>query len=77
MFIGFHSAVSTLPTASLPMSALRLSAIFLAVAALAGGAGIGLPELWSGTLRALCLGALVAFVVSFLVGLDKSSLVRR
>lgn len=60
-----------------PMSALRLSAVFLAVAAVAGGAGMGLPDAWDGLPRALCLGALVAFVVTFLIGLDKSALVRR
>ncbi len=59
------------------MNALRLSALFLVVAAVAGGAGFGVPTFWDGALRALCLGALVAFVVSFLVGLDKSALVRR
>ena len=59
------------------MSFLRLSAVFLLVAAAAGGAGLGLVEMWGGALRALCLGALFAFVVTFLVGLDKSALVRR
>ncbi|MEM1452722.1 MAG: hypothetical protein AAF957_21125 [Planctomycetota bacterium] len=59
------------------MSALRLSSVFLAVAAVAGGTGLGVPELWDGTLRVLCLGALVAFAVTFLIGLDRSVLLRR
>ncbi|MEM6673096.1 MAG: hypothetical protein AAF726_09640 [Planctomycetota bacterium] len=49
------------------MRALRLSAVFLVVAAFAGGGG----------LRSLCVVALVGFAVSFLVGLDRSALVRR
>lgn len=59
------------------MSALRLSAVFLAVATVTGGAGLGLPDGWDGVPRALCVVALVGFVVSFLVGLDRSALVRR
>ena len=59
------------------MRALRLSAIFLAVAAVAGGAGLGLPDGWDGVPRALCVLALVGFVVTFLIGLDRSALVRR
>lgn len=59
------------------MRALRLSTVFLAVAAVAGGAGMGLPDGWDGLPRALCLAALIGFVVTFLIGLDRSALVRR
>ena len=65
------------------MTTIRLSALFLIVAALAGSAGLGLPGVldlstdWEGILRMLCIGALVAFVVTFLVALDKKPLVRR
>ena len=77
MFIGLHAVVSNLETTVPVMNALRLSAVFLVVAAITGGAGLGVPAFWNGVLRVLCLGALVAFVVTFLVGLDKSALVRR
>ena len=77
MLIGLHAVVSSLETTVPAMNALRLSAVFLVVAAVAGGAVFGVPEFWNGVLRALCLGALVAFVITFLVGLDKSALVRR
>lgn len=71
------------------MNAPRLSIVFLSVALLAGAIGLRLPsalgipvpwapsETWAAVLRALCVGALAAFLVSFLATLDRSPLVRR
>ena len=65
------------------MNSTRLSALFLAVAALAGALGLMLPSAfgvageWSDALRIVCLAALVAFVVSFIVALDRGALLRR
>lgn len=65
------------------MNSTRLSALFLAVAALAGAFGVMLPSAfgvsgqWSDALRVVCLAAIVAFVVSFIVALDKRALLRR
>lgn len=66
-----------------PMTPSRLSLTFLSVAALAGVGGLGVVELleltpmWATGLRVVCVGALGGFLVSFLVGLDRSALVRR
>lgn len=68
------------------MNPARLSLLFLTVAAATGSLALGLPEkfglseVWLPDARwagGLCVGALAAFLVSFLVGLDRSALVRR
>lgn len=71
------------------MNCTRLSVLFLTIAAVAGAVGMGLPSAlglpgewriaggWESALRALCVGALGAFLVTFLLTLDRSSLVKR
>lgn len=83
MVLGNYGA-SFASLAPIAMTPTRLSAFFLAVAALSGGIGIVLPSVTEfaaegldDVLRVLCVGALVAFVVTFLVALDKTALVRR
>lgn len=67
----------------LTMTSPRLSALFLGLAALFGVCGIGLRSTlelsgaWGDTLSFLCVGALAAFVVTFLMTLDKSPLLRK
>lgn len=68
------------------MSPSRLSALFLLVAAVAGVIGLevpayvagwSLPAPWPAALRVTCAGAILAFIVTFVVTLDRSALLRR
>ena len=65
------------------MNSLRFSITCLVVAALAGGFSflpddlwLSLPGAWDGALRILCVAGLVGFAVTFMVSLDRQSLVK-
>ncbi|MEM8710532.1 MAG: hypothetical protein AAGG01_06240 [Planctomycetota bacterium] len=65
------------------MTSLRISIVCLAGAALAGGLGLIPGDLWLAPpaqvqwlLRLVCLGGLIGFAISFMVGLDRRSLVK-
>lgn len=65
------------------MTSLRISIVCLAGAALAGCLGLVPGDLWLAPseriqwlLRVLCVVGLVGFAISFMVGLDRRSLVK-
>ncbi len=65
------------------MNSLRLSIACLTLAALAGGLSFlpqdfwfSAPDAWNGALRGLCLAGLLGFAITFMVSLDRRSLVK-
>lgn len=67
----------------LSMNPLRTCIASLGVAALAGSLSlvpedfwISVPTSWDGALRGLCIAGLVAFAITFIISLDRRSLVK-